>query len=301
MEEVKWVETKKECEVDEVGNLVVRKVTLETEKKKSSRLERKDIIDLTLRVVGLLAIGIPVLLFYFQQKVEREKQRALLQIEVYSEASMLLHQLLNDEHLNVLDIEAGKNRVFYQYYPKIALYNDEDTVTYLFQKISYNLPSYLSFSNIIERSDSLNMEIRELNASHRWPNSLERLTRAHLKNDKLMADYISYFRGNPPFENRKDFKSEQFSKRFAKRMHPIVRLRYSVIRNLMSIVRLEKQGKRNSKEEKDLQFDLREKYHTLNLTYKDFAAIRTDYRRYLDSLLHKMDSIFIQSNRYLND
>ena len=54
MEEPKWIETKKEYEVNEDGNLVVKKVTFEIEKpevEKKPRLERKDIIDLFLRVV----------------------------------------------------------------------------------------------------------------------------------------------------------------------------------------------------------------------------------------------------------
>jgi hypothetical protein len=158
-EEPKWVETKKECEVNEVGNLIVRRVTLELEKKKTSRLETKDIIDLTLRFVGLAAIGLPVLLFFFQEVAEREKQRALFQIEIFSNVSTLLHDILENDQLSKTDFESKRIRVFYEYLPKIKLYAANDSLNTLLHRMNNNLKVYSFCKFFLEREDSVVREI----------------------------------------------------------------------------------------------------------------------------------------------
>src|SRR3954462_10443868 len=122
MDKSKWIETKKECEFDEKGELVVKKVTLELETKKG--LEKKDLIDISLRLVSLLAIFIPILLFFQQQKAERDKQKALFQLEVYSNVTTKLHSMLNVP-INSKEFEITKNELFYTIYPKLKLVNDK--------------------------------------------------------------------------------------------------------------------------------------------------------------------------------
>lgn len=158
MEEPKWIETKKEYEANEAGNLVVKKVTYEVEKpvvEKKQRLERKDIIDLTLRFVSVLAIGVPIFLFYFQQKAEIRRQRALIQVEAFLKASMLLHELVENEKLEEVDFENKRIKVFHEYTPTIALYSGNDSINKLLIRINDNLKLHLYHRFILKWSDAI--------------------------------------------------------------------------------------------------------------------------------------------------
>jgi len=90
-----WIETKKECELDADGEYIVKKVTLELNRKKYLGLEKKDFIDLLIRTIGIIAIFIPLLLFYLQRDAEIRKQKTLLQLDIYSKTTAELHALLN--------------------------------------------------------------------------------------------------------------------------------------------------------------------------------------------------------------
>ena len=162
MEEPKWIETKKECDVDPQGKLVVKKVTLELEKRKIRGFERKDVVDFTLRLVGLMAIGIPVLVFFFQQSAERDKQRALLQIEAYSNISILLHEIVENEDLQRYAFETKRRQVLHVYTPKIALYNNDDSLIYLLSKINNNLNACATYESYLKRSYVVGDSMRNL-------------------------------------------------------------------------------------------------------------------------------------------
>jgi hypothetical protein len=139
MDEPKWIETKKEYSVSECGDLIPTKVTLELEKEKRAGLERKEIIDISLRVVSLLAIFIPIVLFFKQQNAERDKQKALFQLEIYSKTTTLTHSITNTE-LGSSEFEQIKNNILYEIYPKHVLLNEKsitDTLAALKDVISY--------------------------------------------------------------------------------------------------------------------------------------------------------------------
>jgi len=152
MNKTRWIETKKECEIDEKGELVIKKVTLELEKHKG--LERKDIIDISLRLVSLLAIFIPILLFFQQQKAERDKQKALFQLDVYSNVTTKLHSLVNVP-ISSKEFEITKNELFYDIYPKLKLLNDK-VVTDTFAKLKDIINFTYGLSSVSNAADSLN-------------------------------------------------------------------------------------------------------------------------------------------------
>lgn len=318
--EGKWIQTKKECEVDEVGNFIVKRVTLEIEKKRSGGLERKDIIDLILRLVGLLAIGIPVLLFYFQQKAERDKQRALLQIEVYSDASMQLHQLLNDEHLSSSNFEAGKNKVHYEYYPKIVLYNRDERIMSLLREINRDLTYYSFFRNLISKNDSINSNVNSIVTGgfriiyFRNPFTIK------IDNEKLNSTIVQHSRNLNYYKilsdlDRKYFYENaeltdstwfRFRQDFLNRNLQVDSIRRKVLDGLSDYENLRKQFdvKRDNKRHYHVRLKnaIIHVYRTRNdllaeATY--LAEVNVKYNRHIDGLVHKMDSIFIQSNRFL--
>jgi hypothetical protein len=152
MKKKNWIETKRECEIGENGELITKKVTLELEKEKG--LEKKEIIDISLRLFSLLAIFIPVLLFFQQQKAERDKQKALFQLEVYSNVTTKLHSMINLS-IRSKEFETTRNDLFYDIYPKLKLLN-EKVVTDSFAPLKDIINFSYGLSTVSNAADSLN-------------------------------------------------------------------------------------------------------------------------------------------------
>src|SRR4051794_15364798 len=158
MNKPKWIETRKECEIGENGELITKKVTLELEKYKG--LEKKDLIDISLRLVSLLAIFIPILLFFQQQKAERDKQKALFQLDVYGNVTTKLHAMA-DMPISSKQFESTKNELFYNIYPKLKLLN-EKPISDTFGKIKDIINFTYGLSTVFNAADSLNHCLVEL-------------------------------------------------------------------------------------------------------------------------------------------
>lgn len=120
MSEPKWVETKKEFDITDTGERVPRKVTLEPFKKKYAGFEKKEAIDVGVRVLSLMAIFIPLWLFFQQQKAEVNKQKVLFQLDLYAQITTELHSLL-DRPFNNTQFEDSKAKLFYELDPKLKL------------------------------------------------------------------------------------------------------------------------------------------------------------------------------------
>ncbi|MEJ7767476.1 MAG: hypothetical protein WKF89_06675 [Chitinophagaceae bacterium] len=146
MSKPEWIETRKECDVNEEGKLVVKKVTLERRKRIYLGLERKDIIDISIRLISLGAIFIPLLLFYKQQKAERDKQKTFFQLELYSTTTTELHSLTN-KPLGSKEFDLSKNKLLYEIYPKLRLLS-ENVVTDTFLV----LKDIIGFSSILSKA-----------------------------------------------------------------------------------------------------------------------------------------------------
>jgi hypothetical protein len=152
MNKPRWIETRKECEIGENGELVTKKVTLELEKNKV--LEKKDLIDISLRFVSLLAIFIPIVLFFQQQKAERDKQKALFQLDVYGNVTSKLHAMA-DMPISGKQFEVSRNELFYNIYPRLKLLNDKP-LTDTFAKIKDIINFTYGLSTVFNAADSLN-------------------------------------------------------------------------------------------------------------------------------------------------
>lgn len=125
MSNLNWIETKKECEVEENGELKTKKVTLELAKQKYLGLEKKEAIDIFLRVLSLATIFIPVLLFFQQRNAELNKQKSLYQLGVYSTTITELHSFIN-KVIGTKEFDESASKVLYEIYPKLVLLNDKN-------------------------------------------------------------------------------------------------------------------------------------------------------------------------------
>ena len=154
-----WIETKKECEVGGEGNLITKTVILELEKEKENlwKYRPKEAIDLILRVFGIVAIAVPIILFYKGQQAERDKQKALFQLQIYTDATVEMH-VLSEKNPGSAEFEQSKNKLFYQIYPKLRLLNDKpivDTFRVLKDIIDFSSMAYILFNNNDSLSDIL--------------------------------------------------------------------------------------------------------------------------------------------------
>lgn len=152
MNEPKWVETKKEYDITDTGERVPKKVTLEPFKKKYAGFEKKEAIDVVLRLVSLLAIFIPLWLFFQQQKAELNKQKVLFQLDLYAQITTELHSLL-DRPFNNTQFEDSRTKLFYELDPKLKLLGDSKVIS-KFKELKQNIPLYLLCSKINVNVDS---------------------------------------------------------------------------------------------------------------------------------------------------
>lgn len=152
MSEPKWIETKKEYDITDTGERVPRKVTLEPFKKKYAGFEKKEAIDVTLRVLSLMAIFIPLWLFFQQREAEVNKQKVLFQLDLYAQITTELHSLL-DRPFNNIQFENSKTKLFYELDPKLKLLGDSKVID-KFKEIKQNIPLYLLCAKINVNVDS---------------------------------------------------------------------------------------------------------------------------------------------------
>lgn len=114
-----WIPTKKEATLNDAGELVDQKVELER-----ASFTFKDIIELGVKIIGLAAIATPIILFYQEQKVSLKTQKALKQLEVYSQTAIELSSICRRPVTSAAFI-AAKDQLYYDVPPKVAfLFND---------------------------------------------------------------------------------------------------------------------------------------------------------------------------------
>ena len=70
-----WVITREEYELDANGKAVRKSFSMERRQEAAKGMSRKDRIDMYIRVTGMAAIFIPLLLFYLQSCNEKQKQQ----------------------------------------------------------------------------------------------------------------------------------------------------------------------------------------------------------------------------------
>jgi hypothetical protein len=115
-----WIETKRDADLDESGNQVLKKVQLEP-----AGFTGKSKVDLVLRIIGLVAIATPIFLFYLQQRASLNTQKAIKQLEIYSATANELSSITR-RPVNTQAFAYSKDQLLYDLPPKIAfLFNEK--------------------------------------------------------------------------------------------------------------------------------------------------------------------------------
>jgi hypothetical protein len=152
MTDPKWIETKKEYEFNERGEMKPTKVIVELYKKKYAGFEKKEAIDVVLRLMSLFAIFIPLWLFFQQQKAELNKQKLLFQLDLYSKITTALHSLFDRPYSNP-EFESSRSELFFELEPKLKLLGEQGVIN-KFRDIKYNIPLYALCSRINQNVDT---------------------------------------------------------------------------------------------------------------------------------------------------
>lgn len=128
---------------------------------KDNRLNRREIISLAFNFISFIALGIPIWLFYLQQKSQIGNERAKLQVEIYSQATTELHYLLNNsEDSRIFD--SLQYQILYKTFPKVVLLTDT-TVSRNFEKINDVIRVYSIIKNFFPYCDSLSNLLSKFN------------------------------------------------------------------------------------------------------------------------------------------
>jgi hypothetical protein len=148
----KWIETKKEYEFNDKGEMKPKKVIVELYKKRYAGFEKKEAIDVMLRLLSLFAIFIPLWLFFQQQKAELNKQKLLFQLDLYSKITTSLHSLFDRPFSNP-EFENSRGELFFELEPKLKLLGETEVIN-KFKEIKHNIPLYALCSRINQNVDT---------------------------------------------------------------------------------------------------------------------------------------------------
>ena len=119
----KWIETRKEFNTKESGDLGPPKIIHERDR--SSEFSKKEVLDIVFRSVTALAIAIPIMIFIGQRSAEIQKQKELFKFEVFTNTSTSLHIML-DSKPGSKEYNDSRAKLFYELYPKLLLINEPE-------------------------------------------------------------------------------------------------------------------------------------------------------------------------------
>ncbi|HMJ47839.1 MAG TPA: hypothetical protein VK498_10945 [Ferruginibacter sp.] len=168
----KWIETKREFEVDENGISNLSKTTSELD-----NFRRKDILDFFLKTLPLLGILASLIIFFKQQNNELQRQTRLFKIETYINTTTTIRAMVTK-----IDKEffIAKDELYSKLYPRIKFINDKSVINKVDTIITYiNLYSILlkhhedidslinKFYSMIEFKDSSKNGVSEYVRRHK--------------------------------------------------------------------------------------------------------------------------------------
>ncbi len=161
-EKEKYVVTKRSYEIKD-GQKHLKEITEELKPSSKNTLALRDYIDLSFKLIGLVAIALPVLLFYLQSKVERKRRLAQYKFDLYAEASAELN-LTASQKLGTQDFARNYSKLYHENIPKIRLLGDKllnakfDTLKYMQDAILYLTETYnhqAEFKNQLNRNSGM--------------------------------------------------------------------------------------------------------------------------------------------------
>jgi hypothetical protein len=163
----KWIETKKEYEIDAQGNLKPTKITHERIKTSLLGLEKKDFLDLLIKIIGLSAIVIPIFLYYKSNTAEINKQKSIRQFDIYSSVTTELQNIVNKPFLSPEYLTA-KDRLLFELKPKVSLLGDSNVIKYFSlteKSIAHSIDVYNEWRFI----DTVLTYAEAVSSDYQWP------------------------------------------------------------------------------------------------------------------------------------
>lgn len=122
MSPAEWNDTRKEYNVDESGSLKLAKVTSELKKKS---FEKKDILEMVFKTIGVFAIGLPIYMVSIQQKAAINGQRATQQSDIIINTATEFKVIENFPASNAKFI-SSQDRLSNELSTKISLFFNDD-------------------------------------------------------------------------------------------------------------------------------------------------------------------------------
>ena len=307
-----WKAVRKEVEVNEMGQEVPKRIIFELEKKKYLGFEKKDFIDFTLRIIGLTAIFIPVLLFYLQSKSESKKQKMLFQLDVYSKTSANVHTLL-DQPVIDKNYEQVKNNFFYELYPKIILLDDKAVVKEIFEfKNHFILYSVIArqvyvVDSLVELSRKLSDLLEDMQPLYHYKkDSLEFIKTVEVAERKYseLTENIVFVSGLRGFD-KNDTLLKNTGKRYEDFYHEFGEKSYF----MLTIAKLLGNYKYSSEireyktpeEIKGDKTNFNNEFQTIKRLWPSLINLKKQYYRKLSEKAYRLDSLIIKSNTILGN
>lgn len=122
--EFEWIEVKKEFDMNAAGEEVATKIYYEKQAINNALFSKKELIDYLFKIIGILSIFIPIIIFFQQQNAEKRKSERLKKIELYSEATVALHSFSQNLFLDS-NYNTKAEFILYGIYPRISFMDDK--------------------------------------------------------------------------------------------------------------------------------------------------------------------------------
>jgi hypothetical protein len=119
-----WIDIRRDYKINEQGEEVLTNITRERNKEKILGFEKRDFIDFSLRTFALLAIFVPVILFYFGQQKEANKAKTAANLESYSAIAKDLYTI-TDPFTTTDSIKNAFENFKFNSYLKVKLYGNQ--------------------------------------------------------------------------------------------------------------------------------------------------------------------------------
>ncbi|MDQ6608380.1 MAG: hypothetical protein M3Y85_00970, partial [Bacteroidota bacterium] len=139
------ISNKSGTESEEIVNDKQQQVTTTTSKE--NNFTRKEKIDLVLRIIGTIAIATPVLMFVLQQRAGVKQQKAMLQLEAYTNATRELTAILR-RPANSVEFVQSKDKLEFDLFPKIE-YLFGANINYQLENINRTISLYGDISKTV--------------------------------------------------------------------------------------------------------------------------------------------------------
>jgi hypothetical protein len=176
------IETNRVTTVDADGKIISEEISYES-KQKQDKDKKKESFDNTVKIFGLIAILLPLWLFYLQQRSEFERQKAIMEYDAYSNLSTALHKysdkmnFYNQENKyinrgNKYIIERLKDSILLELIPRSSLFKNDSLVNNL-KLVKNQVGALFYYYKFLESKNQLDSILNELQNSLIPYNSLK--------------------------------------------------------------------------------------------------------------------------------